>query len=62
MKFQVPDDSKAFSNLQIDRLLKRNEINEQLQLVQALLGAEKIFFPISHSSNCALFNLFSFFF
>ncbi|VDN87770.1 unnamed protein product, partial [Brugia pahangi] len=31
---EVPDDSKAFSNLQIDRLLKRNRINEQLQLLK----------------------------
>uniref|UniRef100_A0A915Q326 Uncharacterized protein n=1 Tax=Setaria digitata TaxID=48799 RepID=A0A915Q326_9BILA len=31
---EVPSDSKAFSNLQIDRLLKRNRINEQLQLVK----------------------------
>ncbi|VDN86737.1 unnamed protein product, partial [Brugia pahangi] len=34
IEFQVPDDSKAFSNLQIDRLLKRNRINEQLQLLK----------------------------
>ncbi|EJW82472.1 XPG domain-containing protein [Wuchereria bancrofti] len=31
---EIPDDSKAFSNLQIDRLLKRNHINEQLQLLK----------------------------
>uniref|UniRef100_A0A0R3RZ29 XPGN domain-containing protein n=1 Tax=Elaeophora elaphi TaxID=1147741 RepID=A0A0R3RZ29_9BILA len=31
---EVPDDSKAFSDLQIDRLLKRNKINDQLQLLK----------------------------
>ncbi|VDK72235.1 unnamed protein product [Litomosoides sigmodontis] len=31
---EVPDDSKDFSNLQIDRLMKRNKINQQLQLLK----------------------------
>ncbi|VBB31783.1 unnamed protein product [Acanthocheilonema viteae] len=38
---EVPDDSKAFSNLQISRLMKRNQINEQLQLIDEEKEAKK---------------------
>lgn len=33
ISFQIPDDADAFCGFQIDRILKRNRINEQLQAV-----------------------------
>uniref|UniRef100_A0A1I8EUL8 XPG N-terminal domain-containing protein n=1 Tax=Wuchereria bancrofti TaxID=6293 RepID=A0A1I8EUL8_WUCBA len=51
---EIPDDSKAFSNLQIDRLLKRNHINEQLQLVHLKNEALKLrVFSADGKQNCS---------
>ncbi|CAG9532926.1 unnamed protein product [Cercopithifilaria johnstoni] len=40
---EVPDDLEAFSNLQIGRLMKRNEINEQLQLLKNEALKQRVF-------------------
>uniref|UniRef100_A0A8R1TQ87 Uncharacterized protein n=1 Tax=Onchocerca volvulus TaxID=6282 RepID=A0A8R1TQ87_ONCVO len=49
---EVPDDSKAFSNLQLDRLLKRNQINGQLQLLKNE-GLKRRVFSADGKQSCS---------
>ncbi|MCP9265028.1 DNA repair protein RAD2 [Dirofilaria immitis] len=51
---EVPDDSEAFSNLQIDRLRKRNQINGQLQMVRLKNEGLKLsVFPANEKQSCS---------
>ncbi|KAM3727457.1 DNA excision repair protein [Dirofilaria immitis] len=49
---EVPDDSEAFSNLQIDRLRKRNQINGQLQMLKNE-GLKLSVFPANEKQSCS---------